>query len=286
MAKNIEQLFCTKIINKDLYHIYQQKGSNEEYLKIQKYENQFKKVNFFKKKIYCYGSKYYLQNKKKAEFTGIQESLREKIVEMNNTFPENYYFIDITKSIRSKEGNKHVYNVFNINLFEYQRMNLLDDIIAESEDFYSEMFFPITLSNLDSTLRIKLYEKIIKFLKKNEDKVDEDLINDISYHNKLLLLLKKEIYEFFIVLFKIDNNMKKIMKNLLILEPNCNLSECVDVEKMLNYFFVLNKKHLLTINQVLDVYLKKKWALSMNILNVEVLQNLSDNIKEDEILIP
>lgn len=280
----IREMFNKKIIEKDLFQVYFDQSSSKNDEKIEYYENLFKDVNFYKKKTFDYGTKYYLQNKQKEELNNIQESLRDKIINLNYTFSENAYFLDISKETLEKTGNKHKYNVFKISLLEYNKINLYEDIILESESFFSDDFFPIQFSNISQNLRIDLYERLIKFIKKNKNLIDRDEKNEIEFHDLLLINLKRELITFFIKLYKNDKHLDFIISEICKNEPSFKSKSVFSVEDFLEKLLKTPSSDNITlINKIMNIYILKKWDISMNILNVDLMEILLTNISKEEI---
>ena len=153
----LEQLYIQKIIEKDDYN-------DNDYVKTQKAinkkEDEFKKITLYKRFVYEHQHKYYLQNKIKKGTDDIQEGLREEIERLNYTYEENFYYLNINKDILSKKENKHIYNIFKVSIIEYVSVNLFNDIINESDFFYSGIMKPITFSNLNDDLKLILFDLI------------------------------------------------------------------------------------------------------------------------------
>jgi len=280
----IRKMFNEKIIEKNLFEVFMKFNDEDNLNKLEFYESNLQQVNFFKKKVFDYGSKYYLQNKQKEELNNIQESLREKVNHLNSTFSDNAYFLKIEKETLEKRGNKHNYNVFKIFLLEYHKINLFNDIIMESENFFTEGFFPLQFSNLPINLKIEFYEKIIKFIKKNKNLINLDEDNNIEFHDLLLINLKREMFSFFIKLFHKDKQLKYVLSELFNSYPSMKCSPYYDIENFLELLLENpTPNNLTTIEKVLSIFVLKKWDISMNILNLDLMEQILEEMKEEDI---
>lgn len=279
------ELFNQKIIEKNLFDIFMNFDSPENLRTIDFYEQNFQRVDFFKKKTFDYGSKYYLQNKQKEELNNIQESLREKVNRLNETFSDNAYFLKIEKETLEKKSNKHNYNVFRIFLVEYHKINLYSDILSESEGFFPEGFCPLKLSNITTPIKIKFYEKIIKYIQKNKNLINHDKDNNIYFHDLLLINLKREIFTFFIKLYKKDRDMKFILSEIFKLRPSEKSSAIFNIESFLTELLENpTKENLQIVDRVLNIIIVKKWDLSMNILNIALMEKILNEMNEEDVL--
>lgn len=266
----IQRLYDKKLLDSDLQD--SRIHFSDIYRQIDEYEELFKNTILYKQMIYEKQPKHYLQNKTKKTTGNIQESVREQIERLNEIYADNVYFMNVEKDVLEKDSNKYTYNVFKISIIEYQCINLMDDFIYESDSFYSGRMKPITYSNLSPELKLALYEKIDTMLKLKELYVEHDEQNDFTYHNNFFQLLRDCVYEYFIELYTtIDPVNKKLYKLIEELEPASRSSAFTNLETVLEYNL---EKHPDIVEKIIDILIKKNWELSMNVLNVSLLEQI------------
>ena len=269
--QNITQIFTKKLMESK--HLISFKEEDLLRNKIEKYEEKFAKYNFFVKYVYNMQPKYYLQNKNKTDdLTDIQEYLRDEIKKLNKLYPNNFYFIKIEKSVLAKNENKHIYNVFNISKIEYIMVNLLDDIINESDVFYSGDMKPFTFANLPLYYKEMIYELIDDALNVIEMYVSYDDENDFKYHNNFMFYLRNIIFNFFVDLYK-SKSLLDLRKMILDLDGNLSLANYINIQKTIDYYNGKDK-YAKKIDKIMDKIIICKLDITSNILNYVVLEEI------------
>jgi len=278
---DIEKYYMLKIIETDSFEPeLEYRRINQ---KLNDFKDKFKNINMFRRFTYEQPPKYYLQNKAKKNTSDIQEGLREEIEKLNHIYNDNKYYLDINKSILNKKENKHVYNVFNISILEYRKVNLYNDIILESDSFYYGELRPITLSNINNDLLNILFDVIDDTINLSQLYVDFDDKNDIYYHNRYLEYLKDTIFEFFIDLFSDKNkDVIKIKKLLTKLDPHITSSLNIPLQETLDKYY--GKTHFDSdIEEIIDLIIKQGWNLDIGLLNDELMTNIYNENKTSKI---
>jgi len=268
----IEKNYFTKLLDKkpelDL--------SQTKFDRINELEEKFKTIGFFERKVYEQKSKYYLQNKIKKGCDDIQDTLRKQIDNLNSMYEDNMYFLHIDKAVLNKEQNKHIYNIYTISILEYKKLNLFHDIIMETEDLlYRERFLPITLANLNTDLKLYLYELIDDSLNYSEIYTDFHTIDNVEFknYNKYLEYLKNMILDFFIDLYSNKNgNVLKMRELFQKLEPQlCCVNNIPIFETLEKYNTIENSD---TIDNIITIIVELDWSLDMSLLNIEALNRI------------
>jgi hypothetical protein len=269
--KNIDRLFIEKIIDQDadyLNHI-------EDNIKIiENYENYFEKIVLFKKFSIEKPAKYYLQNKVKKNEDNIQENIKLEIDQLNNQYPDNFYFTNIKKTILKKKENKHIYNVYTLSVTEYKRVNIISDILYETE-FYDSMYYlykPFQNINLPTIHKIKLYQDIEDAINLKEIYTDTDEENDFNYHNRFLIYIKVVLYDFLANIFDIHNHLYlELLELISCLDKKVLSNDYIDMHTILQ-----NNIDKPEINRILDILIQLKLDVNSYLLNDNVLEKLSN----------
>jgi len=252
--------------------------NQEKTRRLEELEEKFKKISFFEKNVFVQKSKYYLQNKIKKGTDNIQDTLRKQIENLNNIYEENMYFLKIDREILNKEENKHIYNIYTVSIIEYKKINLFYDIIMESEDFqYKEKMLPITLSNLNTELKLFLYELIDDTLNYSEIYTEYEEIEgvELKNYNKYIIYLKGVIIDFFIDLYSNKNkNILRMRELFQKIEPQLCCANNIPIFDTLNkYNFETNQDF---IAEIIDIVVKLNWSIDMSILNIDLLNRIKD----------
>ena len=241
--------------------------------RIQELEESFKNINFLEKNIYKQDPKYYLRNKKKQGTDDIQDGLRKKIEHLNNTYEDYTYFLDIDKTILSKKENKHTYNIYQVYIIEFKKINLFEDVIQGLDSFFPNRLQPFRMARLNDTNKLKLYEIIddtINFCELFTKKETIETI-EIKNYNKYLFYLKKKVLEFFIDLY--DTKNQKIQELHVLfsnLDKHCHISNTLPILETLEIYYK-DEKHYDTIHQIVDILINLNWDITMSILNERTL---------------
>lgn len=240
--------------------------------RISEYEEKFKNVHFFKREVYEQPAKYYLQNKIKKNTNDIQDTLRRQIDNLNNTYEDNMYFIDIGKEILNKEENKHIYNIYKVSVIEYKKINLYDDFLLESDDFYDEKMRPIYFSNPTDDLKVFLYELINDTLNYSEIYANYNTIDDVEmkHYNTYFKYLKNTILEFFLDLFSNNEKINEIKALFDEIEPHITCTTHIPIYNTLNRYYNVNK-HKKNIERIIELVIELGWSIDMGILNINLL---------------
>lgn len=263
-------------INKIYFNqILEKQGSqlNFKYLddlreRVNEFETKFKKVSFFKKDIYKQPPKYYLQNKIKKDTKDIQESLKNNMVKLNKIYKDNIYLLDITQDVLIKKENKHIYNIFHVSILEYQKVNLFEDFILESDIFYTNSMRPITYASLGDELKVFLYDIIEDTLNCSEAYATYETVDgmEVKYHNKYFRHLLDTIYEFFVDLYVTNTEAIKLKNMFYELDSGLRCADYFNIYQTLESYGKNPNNHsmiLNIINQVIDM----EWDINMGILN-------------------
>jgi hypothetical protein len=270
----IEKIYFTKLLEKKS----ELELSQKKLKRIEELEEKFKDIILFEKKIYEQKSKYYLQNKIKKGTDDIQDTLRRQIDNLNSMYEDNMYFLHIDKSILNKEQNKHIYNIYTVSIIEYKKINLFYDIILESDDtFYKEHFLPITLANLNTDLKLYLYELIDDTLNYSEIYAEYNEIDgtDLKNYNKYLSYLRNIILDFFIDLYSNTNkNILKMRENFQKLESQLCCVNNIPIFETLEKYQTPDNESI--INEIIDIVVSLDWTIDMSLLNVETLMRIKD----------
>lgn len=267
----VDRLFQERVRFLKKQDVINKMYSTETLDKLDAYIKMFKDINFFQRNEHDYGTKYYLQNKQKTDLNNIQESLKEKITILNDTFSSNAYFLSLTQERLEKKNNKHNYNVFRITMIEYQNINLYYDIILENLEFFNENQNIATRLKMGSSLKIKFYDKLTKFLKANKSLIEFDIDNDFYHHEKLLTELKTQYFKFFLKTFNPDKEVKSMLSLLYQYDETLKTSLIIDIPSLLNWFIQNDMEHDLC-ETIIDTYINKNWDINMLFLNVDIFK--------------
>lgn len=264
---NVEKTYLQMLIDlkdEDIDLMYLQKLDQ----KIEEFENKFRDRVFFKKDVYKQKPKYYLQNKNKKSIDDIQESLKNELLKMNNIYKENIYMLGIEKKLLNKEENKHIYNVFHITIYEFQKINLYDEFINESNVFYNSSMRPITYSNLTRELKLLLYDMIDDTFNCSETFSKYETIDgiDVIYHNHYFKHLLTTVYDFFKDLYIYSDGVQALKKMFYQLDPTLKCADYFIIEDVLKAHSKNPKNHDL-IKIILKKIIDMDWDISMGVLN-------------------
>ena len=235
------------------------------------FEDKFKSTDIYNKFIYVQDPKYYMQNKKKVSTESIQEGLRSEVDKLNHLYADNKYVIDIHKVISEKKENKHIYNIYNISILEYKKMNVFEDIILESNMFSQGDMKPLSFSNINTELTVKLYDMIDDTLNLCEIYTDMDVSHDVKYHNRYISYVRKMIYGYFLDMFsKHDSKVSKLRKLLGIIDINSSSSMYIELENFLTSYY--KKSHFDDeVEQIVELILELGWNIDIGVLNYDLL---------------
>jgi len=267
---NIDSIFISK--QAELTKFKSEKEYQQTINKIFEFEEKFKNINLFKQEIYEQPPKYYLQNKIKKETGHVQDSLREQIAKLNSIYGENLYLLDIGKDILQKEENKHIYNIFKFSIIEFKKINLYEDIILESDIFFSHIK-PSTFTNLTDELKLMLYDLIDDTL--NYSEIYTDILKrddvDIRYHNSYFKFLKQTILEFYVDVFTRTNpKIKELVDLFCILDNTLSCAIKIPMKQILSTHNTAQNTDV--ISKILSIIAELEWNLEMEILNEDVLK--------------
>ena len=266
---NLNQSFFKKLLNSK--HCISQSEADKTRKNIERYEEKFKNTNMFIQYVYHMQPKYYLQNKNKEEVCDIQEEQRAEINKLNMIYPDNFYFLRLEKNILDKQENKHIYNIFTVSRIEYIKDNLSEDVICESDLFYSGDMKPFTYSNLTDYYKEMVYELIDDSLNLAAMYISQDEENDFIYHNNFLMYLRDVIFNFFVDLYG-AKGLIELRKLFIDMDSSLSIANTIKMNETMEQFN--DTKHKTKLEKILDKIIECKLDITSNIINYNVLKGI------------
>ena len=261
-------MFFKKLLNSK--QCISQSDADKTRKNIERYEEKFKNTNMFIQNVYHMQPKYYLQNKNKEELCDIQEEQRAEINKLNMIYPDNFYFIRLEKNILDKQENKHIYNIFTVSRVEYIKINILDDVIGESDIFYSGDMKPFNYSNLTDYYKEMVYELIDESLNTSEMYISYDE-NEFKYHNNYLMCLRDVIFNFFVELYS-SKPLIELRKLFIDMDSSLSIANTIKMKETMEQFN--DTKHKTKLEKILDKIIECKLDIDSNIINHNVLKEI------------